>query len=607
MTIGIIAKIGSFTPTEPPPPSPYEVLTTFTVVDENSDLTISSSKATFDTMERNITTYVYKDYGVDYFDDYRIEFSAEAARGAGSPDDNGNVGIFALSNTIGTNQDLQNANDGIVIYFYDNNNFAIFLQEYNADGIDSYFDLASNSSSGLLYFRVVRNTANGAYNYILVYDDSDRTNMIWAGNVLGVITPYRYLYVNQSREQSTGGTSTLTGYAQNFELLTFDAVSPYEDLTTFTEGGTANRIVAEPTQVTYVNLAQNNTTYLTKYYGIGHFGDFDIEWESQITRAIEQTSQVALIQLANVLGNFPQFSSASEGLIVDFYWQTNTTVWRLYDFDTKNIDTRLAGDAQALWHYWFKLTRVGTTLTLYIYDDAARTSLVDTLTITCAPTPFRYLSAMGSRGTAAADTLDGMNKNFEIISVDSILDLTLFTEVDAAGDITITEDKCDVVTMTTGVDSYVYGDFGADSFDDFTIEFDAEVTASDSNATAALFCVSDTVGGMNAWNAANDGINVYVLNNSGSMEIRVIDRSNNDRDEYVIGGSITSHLYFTVTRSGADVTVQIYSDSDRTTLLDTLTITGSSSDGKRYLYCLGSQDTGSGDLTFYTQNFEITA
>jgi len=389
----------------------YENLTDFTAVDTGSDLTTIRLKNTFDTIIRNIDTHVYKDYGVDYFDDFIIEFTAYAERGAGSPDDNGNVSVFGLANAIGSFEDVKADNDGFLVFFYDNNNFRVYIQEFVADTTDYY--TFGGTSSDIGYFRVIRN--GSTYFWIILYDDSDRTNMIWAGKVAGAVTPYRYLYVCAGRDESTGGTSTVTGYSENYEILNFNPVYPYEDLTTFTEAGTANRIVVEPTQVTYVGLAQNNTTYLYKDYGAAYFGDFDIEFEAQISRAVESTSQVTMLMLSNVLGNFPQIDTANEGLLVDFWWASNVTYWRLRDFNGDAQDLLTQGDAQALWHYWFKVTRSGTTITLYIYDDADRTSLVDTLSITGATTTYRYMNAMGSRASGVSDTLDGMNKNYKII------------------------------------------------------------------------------------------------------------------------------------------------------------------------------------------------
>jgi hypothetical protein len=87
---------------------PYENLKTFIEVDEDGDLTISPLSASFVTMRRDANTYVFKDYGADYFKDFDFEFELEITAG----DTQGNALLCAVSNfPSGGFQNLRNNND----------------------------------------------------------------------------------------------------------------------------------------------------------------------------------------------------------------------------------------------------------------------------------------------------------------------------------------------------------------------------------------------------------------------------------------------------------------------------------------------------------------
>ena len=79
-------------------------------------------------------------------------------------------------------------------------------------------------------------------------------------------------------------------------------------------------------------------------------------------------------------------------------------------------------------------------------------------------------------------------------------------------------------------------------------------------------------------------------------------------DIYVDGGSTSNLLYFTFKREGTTATCDIYSDSGRTTLVDSLSITCETGT-KQYLYAINVWgETGqTTTITGYVQNLaEIT-
>ena len=58
-----------------------ENLLTYTEVDSDSDITLSVSAATFDTIRGDAVSYVYYDFGADYFADFEIEFEVDGKKG----------------------------------------------------------------------------------------------------------------------------------------------------------------------------------------------------------------------------------------------------------------------------------------------------------------------------------------------------------------------------------------------------------------------------------------------------------------------------------------------------------------------------------------------
>lgn len=197
----------------------------------------------------------------------------------------------------------------------------------------------------------------------------------------------------------------------------------------------------------------------------------------------------------------------------------------------------------------------------------------------------------------------------EDIETSSSQDLTTYTEVDSAGDLTVTSTKVDFDTMQVVADAYLYKDFGAGYFGDFDIDFEAEITASATGSIAVLIGIGNTAGSRADWESANDGMFLYALNNAGNIELWLKCSNTDNLDSYTpAAGSTMALRYFSFKRSGTTLTLEIYSDSSRTVLVDTLTVT-SESGTKRYLHAVASRDSvGTATITGYTQNFsEITS
>jgi len=186
-------------------------------------------------------------------------------------------------------------------------------------------------------------------------------------------------------------------------------------------------------------------------------------------------------------------------------------------------------------------------------------------------------------------------------------DLLTYTLVDEDGDYTITKYKCVFDTVQREANSYLVYDFGADYFGNFEVDFEVKVTASDDQAVHTFFGISNTLGTFQDIIDAGDGLTFYGYGNGGSFRFTVRDDFTPIQDNYVIGGVSTDLIYCTVYRIGTTLTAKLYSDSDRQTLLDTLSVTCETGK-KRYLYANISRGLTPPDtivMSGYTQNFRI--
>ena len=100
---------------------------------------------------------------------------------------------------------------------------------------------------------------------------------------------------------------------------------------------------------------------------------------------------------------------------VDIYRNASGLNTRIFDHSNSNSDTRLDSGVSTHTRRYFRFERSGTTATLKIYTDSARTNLLDTLSITCETGDKRYMYAMASRDGVASVTISGDTRNFEIL------------------------------------------------------------------------------------------------------------------------------------------------------------------------------------------------
>ena len=195
-----------------------------------------------------------------------------------------------------------------------------------------------------------------------------------------------------------------------------------------------------------------------------------------------------------------------------------------------------------------------------------------------------------------------MTKEFEY--------LPRYTVHDTNSDFTIGDYKLDVSSMRRDSDGYVYKDFGVDYFADFEIHFEMNITSVATEAMWMIFCLSNTIGDYQDQLDSSDGIMWEFFYTAGRPWTYFKSKGSTVGTYWAIGVNYENAYgpyYIIAKRRGDQFTVEIYTDSARTTLYSSKTETVTT-DKMRYFMTVGSRDWPSGhsaSWTGYHQEYTI--
>jgi len=185
-----------------------------------------------------------------------------------------------------------------------------------------------------------------------------------------------------------------------------------EDLTAYTETDPSGYLTVTSSKVTITAIPREDTgTYLYSDMGAGNINGISIDFEGYRDSSSHNSGTINL-----GVGNDGEnaFNSWTDGVVI--WWS---------DSQIKMLAQSVGGvdDSSALLSndtlYYFTLSRAADSSDwyLYIYSDAARTSLVDTLNATMggsASNTFEYVYAFAPNGAALAYLGTGYFQNFVI-------------------------------------------------------------------------------------------------------------------------------------------------------------------------------------------------
>lgn len=186
-----------------------ENLTTYTEVDPNSTITVSSSRVTVDGMRRNAYEYICKDFGAGYFNEIDISFA------------------FYLASTskagCAANVALSNNNEGKwlspIVSFYIFRELPSVWEVYYQVGNNDAVLIDSGFSSDTVYYARMRRAASADKIYFYLYSDAYHNNLIASANdTIDAGWAFRYFYPVMSSNIGYGVAVDFDGYFEKFDL-----------------------------------------------------------------------------------------------------------------------------------------------------------------------------------------------------------------------------------------------------------------------------------------------------------------------------------------------------------------------------------------------------
>lgn len=190
----------------------------------------------------------------------------------------------------------------------------------------------------------------------------------------------------------------------------------------------------------------------------------------------------------------------------------------------------------------------------------------------------------------------------------SIEDLTTYIKKDDNNHLTVTATEILAAGVQGNEDVWVYKDFGVNHFDEVNINFEIQANPNIWYMTSALLGLENQIGGMNG--RAPTDLSVVMGGDGGYPERAIhLVRGNGIAQQSWVG-SISTPYYLMLTRAaGSDTaTLKIYSDSERTALLSTLSVSGFGTTKWQYLYGFQNPNDGDGSRLWYgySKNMQLS-
>lgn len=185
-------------------------------------------------------------------------------------------------------------------------------------------------------------------------------------------------------------------------------------------------------------------------------------------------------------------------------------------------------------------------------------------------------------------------------------DFSTYTEVDNGSDITVVTGTITADTQRRDANNSVYKDFGASYFGNFVHEFTLRINAATQYGRAGIWSLSNvaaaTIGDISA---ANNGYYAYIeAEPFNHVRFYLVNEQLDSTDSIPLYASTIPYntantVYITITKTSSDLSMSIYSNAARTTLVDTLTVSRDSNT-YRYLATLSSQEDGNSGSTTWS-------
>lgn len=178
----------------------------------------------------------------------------------------------------------------------------------------------------------------------------------------------------------------------------------------------------------------------------------------------------------------------------------------------------------------------------------------------------------------------------------AVEDFTTYTEVDPNNHISLVGTNHVDFSAIRSEDAYLYKDKGENYFDDFTHDVDVRFSNPEDQSLAGFWVLSndlDDLKGLKDTGKTAIAVQIYRSSTGENrLGLREIYGGANYTDYYL--ASSDTWYYLTIEKSGTSLTCKIYSDSARTNLLDTLSLTLHGDWSFRYVFAANTANNATG-------------
>lgn len=188
-------------------------------------------------------------------------------------------------------------------------------------------------------------------------------------------------------------------------------------------------------------------------------------------------------------------------------------------------------------------------------------------------------------------------------------DLSTYIETDPTSKLAVTETRCTMSALETNAVAYVYKDFGANHFDgNFEHLIEVNISGGNGYEHNGLWSLTQNIA---VYTSCNNALSVRFAYAGANRYLHLAER--NGGSQYLNSYqflTLDTTYYLKIKRDEAVGTYgtlycYIYSNSDRTALVTTLSIALHAKNDFQYLYCAQTYGSGSSYVSGYSQNFDL--
>jgi len=195
---------------------PTEDYTTYTELDPDSDITVTSSKIDVSSVQRLRDAWVYKDKGANHFDgdfEHLVEMYHDTGQWI-------TCAVWAIANKVESIDDWDVDEDALILN-WQTFDWTPWIQIREINGGSGYTDhWASPSSATLYYITIERDESVGTYGtlYAYIYSDASRETLEDTLSLTLHTSKKDFRYIFGFNNLGSDGSNSWTGYAQDLDL-----------------------------------------------------------------------------------------------------------------------------------------------------------------------------------------------------------------------------------------------------------------------------------------------------------------------------------------------------------------------------------------------------